>query len=204
MSSAARKARRIRALAICGSARRNGNTAFLMRQVLAGARRAGATAELVFAPELKMQGCLGCDGCKAPGATECVVDDDMQALYRKLKKADLWVLGTPVYFSHVSGQLKQVIDRFYAFFSWDGRYHLRLTGRRRGIAVVVQEAKSDEEARRIAGLLQKLMTACGAQVVGCVVGARLREPGAAKSRQDLIQAAQALGESAAAALREQA
>jgi len=204
MRATAVNRRRIKALAICGSPRPNGNTAFLLREVLGGARRAGAATELVFASDLDLKGCLGCDACKAPGAKQCVVQDDMQALYRKLKRAHLWVLGTPVYFFHVSAHLKAVIDRLYALFSYDGDYHRRLTGNRRGLAVVVQEAETDEEAREVAAYLEKVMWAAGAQTAGSIVGARLRDPGAAKARDDLIQEAQMLGQAAVEELREQA
>jgi multimeric flavodoxin WrbA len=192
--------KRVRALGICGSARREGNTAFLMRKVLQGAQRAGAATELIFASDLRITSCLGCDGCKAPRATKCVVQDDMQGLYRKLEQSDLWVFGTPVYWFHVSGHLKAVIDRLYAFFNFDGDYHRRLSGNRRGIAVVVQEAETDEEAREVAAYLEKVMWAAGAETAGSVVGAQMREVGAAASRADLMEEAETLGEAAAAEL----
>jgi len=202
MTGTSKGRRRIRALAICGSARRNGNTAFLLRQVLEGAQQAGASTELVFASDLALKGCLGCDGCKAPRAKRCVVRDDMQSLYRKLGRADVWVLGTPVYWFHVSAHLKAVIDRLYALFSFDGDYHRRLAGNRRGLAVVVQEAETDEEGREVASYLEKVMWAAGAETAGSVVGAGLRQEGAAQSRQDLIEEAQALGQAAVEELQE--
>jgi multimeric flavodoxin WrbA len=192
-----RRKRKARALAICGSARHDGNTAVLLRKVLAGAARAGAATELIFVSDLSITPCRGCDGCKAPRAARCVIDDDMQRLYRKLERADLWVFGTPVYWFHVSGHLKAVIDRLYAFFSFDGDYHRRLAGSRRGIAVVVQEAETDEEAREVAAYLEKVMWAAGAETAGSVVGARMREIGAVASRADLLEEAEALGEAAA-------
>ncbi|UCH34424.1 MAG: flavodoxin family protein [Armatimonadota bacterium] len=194
---------RIRALAICGSARRDGNTAFLLTKVLEGAEKAGAATELVFVSELDVKGCLGCDACKAPRTKRCAIQDDMQALYRKLERAEVWVFGTPVYWFHVSAHLKSLIDRLYAFFSFDGDYHRRLTGDRRGLAVVVQEAETDDEGREVAAYLEKVLWAAGAETAGSLVGARLREAGAAQSREDLIEEAQTLGESAVAGLREQ-
>lgn len=202
MSGSGQRKRRVKALGICGSARHNGNTALLMRKVLEGAERAGAATELIFASDLRIQGCTGCDGCKAPRAKTCVHDDDMQGIYRKLAQADLWVFGSPVYWFHVSSQMKTVIDRLYALFSFDGDYHRRLPGTRRGLAVVVQEAETDEEAREAAAYLEKVMWAAGAETAGSVVGARMREAGAAESRDDLIEEAVALGESAVEELRE--
>jgi multimeric flavodoxin WrbA len=202
MSGTGQRKRRIKALGICGSARHNGNTAFLMRKTLEGAERAGAATELIFVSDLRIQGCTGCDGCKAPRAKTCVIDDDMQVIYRKLSQADLWVLGTPVYWFHASSHIKTVIDRLYALFSFDGEYHRRLTGTRRGLAVVAQEAETDEEAHEVAAYLEKVMWAAGAETAGSVVGAGMREAGAAESRHELIEEAVALGESAIEELRE--
>jgi len=201
MASRDRDHRRVKALAICGSARPRGNTALLLRKVLEGAQAAGATTELVFPSELELRGCLGCGACKAPGASGCVIEDDMQGLYRKLEQANLWVMGTPVYWFHVSAHLKAVIDRLYALFTFDGEYHRRLEGERRGVAVVVQEARNDEGAREVAAYLERVMSACGAQSAGSLVGARLRDEGAAAEREDLMEEATALGATAVAALR---
>jgi multimeric flavodoxin WrbA len=37
--------------------------------------------------------------------------DDMQDLYPRLREADVWVFGTPVYFDGVSGPMKNLMDR---------------------------------------------------------------------------------------------
>jgi multimeric flavodoxin WrbA len=39
------------------------------------------------------------------------IQDDMQGLYPKLLEADVLILGTPVYFEMLSGQLKTFMDR---------------------------------------------------------------------------------------------
>lgn len=40
--------------------------------------------------------------------------DDMQEVYDELKDAEMLVLAAPIYYHGISGQLKCVIDRFYA------------------------------------------------------------------------------------------
>ncbi|WP_027370954.1 flavodoxin family protein [Desulfovermiculus halophilus] len=67
--------------------------------------------------------CIHCDVCvkKKQG---CVHQDDLQELYPLMQKADIWVLGSPVYHGHISAQLKAVLDRTRALLGRD-RHMLR-------------------------------------------------------------------------------
>lgn len=47
----------------------------------------------------------------------CVIDDDMQEIYEEILKADKIVIASPIYMNHITGLLKNVIDRFNPF-SW--------------------------------------------------------------------------------------
>jgi multimeric flavodoxin WrbA len=62
--------------------------------------------------------CTHCDYCvrKKQG---CILDDSMTELYEKMLLADAWILGSPVYQGHVSGQLKTVLDRSRAVVARD-------------------------------------------------------------------------------------
>ena len=62
--------------------------------------------------------CTHCDYCvrKKQG---CVQDDAMNEVYEKLRRADAWILGSPVYQGHVSGQLKTLLDRCRAVVAAD-------------------------------------------------------------------------------------
>jgi multimeric flavodoxin WrbA len=62
--------------------------------------------------------CTHCDYCvrKKQG---CILDDAMSELYEKMLRADAWILGSPVYQGHVSGQLKTVLDRCRAVVARD-------------------------------------------------------------------------------------
>ena len=42
------------------------------------------------------------------------VKDDMQEVYVLLQQADMLIIASPIYYHGISGQLKCVIDRFYA------------------------------------------------------------------------------------------
>lgn len=101
-----------------GSPRKGGNTQALVEAVLRGAANKGAETRLVNLRELNMKGCLGCDACKDDLGT-CVQKDDLSPLLQEMKECDAIVLGTPVYWFHVSAQFKTLIDRFYCFFGWE-------------------------------------------------------------------------------------
>jgi multimeric flavodoxin WrbA len=102
----------MKALGINGSPQKErGNTAVILRPFLEGLRDAGADVELLYVKDLDLNPCLGCFGCwvKTPG--RCVQEDDMAAVLSKLRKADLWVLATPLYNDGVSGPMKNLMDR---------------------------------------------------------------------------------------------
>ena len=94
-------------LGICGSARKKGNTAALLREAL---NAAGMESELVFLSDLTIGFCTGCLSCvKNKGV--CIKDDDMQGLLDKMIEARAIVLGSPNYYYDVSGLMKNMIDR---------------------------------------------------------------------------------------------
>jgi multimeric flavodoxin WrbA len=82
-----------------GSPRKSANTQALVEGVLKGAA-------------------AKCDGCKKE-LGKCIQKDDLSPLLQEMKDCDAIVLGTPIYWFHVSSQLKTLIDRFYCFFGWE-------------------------------------------------------------------------------------
>ncbi|RJP74142.1 MAG: flavodoxin family protein [Candidatus Abyssobacteria bacterium SURF_17] len=104
----------MKVIGLNGSPRKNANTSTLVEAVLKGAAAKGAETRIVNLNELKMQGCQGCEACKKkPG--ECVRKDDLSPLLQEIGECDAIVLGTPIYWFHVSAQTKTLIDRFYCF-----------------------------------------------------------------------------------------
>lgn len=61
--------------------------------------------------------CLGCNTCMNEIKEHCVIEDDMQEIYGEILKADKIVIASPIYMNHITGLLKNVIDRFNPF-SW--------------------------------------------------------------------------------------
>lgn len=97
-----------------GSPRRNGNSTLLAGQVAKGVSDAGVTTETYTLHEMDIRPCKGCDACQNSESNQCIIDDDMQTLYTKLKAADTIVLASPIYWFTFTAQMKVFIDRWYA------------------------------------------------------------------------------------------
>jgi len=97
-------------LGINGSARKNGNTAKLLKKVLEYAKKEGAKTEILHLIEKDIKPCLSClaeNKCKYP----CNIKDDMQKFFELLKKVDCLIFGSPTYWYSLSGLMKNFIDR---------------------------------------------------------------------------------------------
>jgi NAD(P)H-dependent FMN reductase len=100
------------ALGVVGSPRRGGNTEILVDEVLRGAQDAGAHTEKIILDELDIAPCRACDRCVSTG--ECAQDDDLAMLLEQMRRSQIWVLGTPVYWSGPTAQFKAFLDRWYS------------------------------------------------------------------------------------------
>ena len=101
-------------LVLNGSPRPNGSTAGMIKTFKTEAESAGHTVNTVDVCRKNIHGCLACEYCHGKGDGECSQKDDMSEIYVLLRDADMLVLASPIYYHNVSGQLKCVIDRFYA------------------------------------------------------------------------------------------
>jgi len=99
-------------VAINGSPNMDGNTAFLLEQVLQAAAEAGAKTKLLHSMEmLEGQEKPYCDVCSSPCNESCYEDTALEKAFEMMTKADALVLGSPVYFGTVSAQLKAIFDK---------------------------------------------------------------------------------------------
>lgn len=112
-------------LVIVGSARKNGNTDLLANAFIDGANSAGNLVTKVFLADKQVNGCNGCNACRKVGY--CIQKDDMKDIYPLIKKADMIVLASPLYYWTISARIKAFIERLYAIAENDdnppfGRY----------------------------------------------------------------------------------
>jgi len=101
-------------IGILGSPLTEGNTALLLRRALKGAEDAGCTVEEIIVANLDFEACKEMFFCKEHET--CIMDDDMQVMYGKIRTADSIVLATPVMTMGIPGKLKSFMDRFQVFY----------------------------------------------------------------------------------------
>ena len=73
--------------------------------------------ELIELSDKSINYCLGCNSCMDDLEEHCILEDDMRQIYEQILKADKIIIATPIYMNHITGLLKNIIDRFNPF-SW--------------------------------------------------------------------------------------
>lgn len=101
---------------------RESNTMALLRPVLETWRGAGHEAEVYALYDLRIEGCRACRCCQADWQQPaCVIDDDMQPIFRSILESDLVLLATPIYSWYCTAPLKAALDRLvYAMDKYYG------------------------------------------------------------------------------------
>ena len=112
-------------IAFCGSARKQGNTAKMIQQVIAGAKSVGAETELVNLFDLNYKDCISCYACKLKDSASfghCMINDELKPLLARIEQSDVIVLGSPIYYGNLSGQMRSFTDRLlFQYLDYGGR-----------------------------------------------------------------------------------
>lgn len=102
----------MKVIAFNGSPRKNGNTSFLLKNVLMELEKAGIDTELYQLGGRNIRGCRACRKCFENQDQRCVMGDDiLNECVAKMVAADGIIIGSPTYFSNVSPEVKALIDR---------------------------------------------------------------------------------------------
>jgi multimeric flavodoxin WrbA len=102
----------MKVVAFNGSARKDGNTAILIRRVLKELESEGIATEFIQLAGQQIHGCMACGTCRKLKNKECkIVNDNVNLYIAKMAEADGIILGSPTYFSMMTPELKALIDR---------------------------------------------------------------------------------------------
>ena len=114
--------RPVKAIGVNGSPRKKWNTATLLERALEGARSQGAKTELVHLYDLNYKGCISCFACKKKTGKsygKCAVKDGLTPLLKKVSAANIVILGSPIYFGTVTGEMRSFLERlFFPLFTY--------------------------------------------------------------------------------------
>jgi multimeric flavodoxin WrbA len=99
-------------VAFNGSPHKDGNTAILINHVFKELQKEGIETELVQLSGKEIRGCIACYKCVENKDKRCAVESDAANEYiEKMIRADGIILGSPVYFTDVTAEMKALIDR---------------------------------------------------------------------------------------------
>ncbi|VFQ45004.1 flavodoxin family protein [Desulfoluna butyratoxydans] len=104
----------MKVLAVNGSPRKKWNTATLLEKALEGAASKGAETELVHLYDLDYKGCRSCFACKQKDSKSygaCAVKDGLAPVLKGIRDIDALVLGSPIYFGRVTGEMRSFMER---------------------------------------------------------------------------------------------
>ena len=124
----------MKVVAFSGSPRKDGNTQQAIEIVFEELQKEGITTELIKIGGKPLHGCTACYKCFANKDQQCVIKNDkLNSYLAKMIEADGIIIGSPVYFSNVTAEVKALIDRAGLV----ARANDNLLKRKVGAAVVV-------------------------------------------------------------------
>jgi arsenate reductase (thioredoxin) len=110
-------------LGLQGSPRKKGNTVFMVDAFLQKSAALGAQTHLVEVDQKNIVACKEYIVCEKKGF--CPIKDDMHSdIYALIRQADVVLVASPIFFYHITAQLKGLIDRCQLF--WARKYKLKL------------------------------------------------------------------------------
>ena len=175
---------------LIGSPRKEGNTTLLVERLTEAAESSGATVESIRLHDLEIKPCNACGVCKDDDEKDCVIDDDMQHVYPKIRASDAVVIASPIYWWNVSAQTKLFIDRCDAL---DGPSGNVLGTKRIGVILVYGGADAfSSGAVNALRAFQDAFRCIGSDVVGMIHGSAW-SAGAVLENQRLLDQAAELG-----------
>ena len=102
----------MKVVAFNGSPRKEGNTCQSIQVVLSELEKEGIGTELIQVGGKSLHGCIACYKCVKNKDGECAIKkDDLNSYVKKMVEADGIILGSPVYFSNITSEMKALIDR---------------------------------------------------------------------------------------------
>lgn len=111
----------MKVIAFLGSPRIDGNTDLLLHETLRAIEEQGHEAKTFKLNYLNIKPCQDCGGCDKTGV--CIINDDMNEIYRSIREADRIILASPIFFFGLSAQAKTMVDRCQSL--WCEKYLLK-------------------------------------------------------------------------------
>ncbi len=100
-------------LILNGSPRKNGKVSTLLHIAEKSLIENGNSVTFIDVSSLNFKPCIGCMACRSK-ETCLLPEDDAHKIAQEIKSCDRIIVGSPVYWGNMSGQLKCLFDRLVA------------------------------------------------------------------------------------------
>lgn len=151
---------------IDGGPRKTFNTASILEKIAEGAASAGSNIEVktVRLYSLDYKGCMSCMACKIKDRASniCKFKDALTPVLEEIAEADGLVLGSPIYFGDVTGQMRTFLERLA--FPWLSYNDYSITAAKRMPVLLVETMNGTPERNNSNGYGS--MEHCIAQALG--------------------------------------
>ncbi len=87
------------------------STTLILNSFLDGLKEEGASIEIFYTSQLKINPCLGDLNCWTRTPGKCIQKDDVEMLLPKIQQADILVFAFPLYVDGMPGPMKTLVDR---------------------------------------------------------------------------------------------
>lgn len=138
---------------IDGGPRKNMNTAQMLQKIAEGARSVGDNIEvkIVRLYDLDYKGCMSCMACKIKGKASnvCKFKDALTPILDEIAQANGLVLGSPIYFGDVTGQMRTFMERLA--FPWLSYNDYSMTAPKKMPVVLVETMNGTPERNNSKG-----------------------------------------------------
>jgi multimeric flavodoxin WrbA len=136
---------------IDGGPRKNMNTAIMLEKFAEGAREAGAEVKIVRLYGIDYKGCMSCLACKIKdrASNVCKFKDALTPVLDEIAQADGLVLGSPIYFGDVTGQMRTFLERLA--FPWLSYNDYSLTAPKRMPVMLIETMNGTPERNNSQG-----------------------------------------------------
>lgn len=172
-------------LIISTSLRGGSNSEILAKECEKGAKAAGHDVQFLSLKEKEIKYCIGCLSCQRSGS--CVIKDDITDILEIVRKAEVIVFATPIYYYEMSGQMKTLLDRLNPLYASDYAF--------REIYLIATAAENEDSAfdKAYNGLQGWVDCFEKATLKGIVMGGGIDDARSAAKHNDIMKKAYKLG-----------
>jgi len=172
-------------LIISTSLHKDSNSEYFAKEFAKGAQEAGHAVDFISLAGKTIGFCTGCQTCQR--TQKCVIQDDAVEIAEQVKRADVLVFATPIYYYSMSGQMKTLLDRCNPLFPSDYSF--------REVFLLTTAADEAESAMdgAVKGMQGWIDCFGKARLAGVVRGVGIGDGGEARNHPELLARVYALG-----------